>query len=240
MERTMSFPERELHYQHEVKSVKNINIRIRPDMTVYVSSNPQIELSEVEKILAEKKTYIFEALDRYAEMKKYASHEREYVNGESFRFLGRDLRLKVELGEKNIVDTDGLYLFLTIKENIAEVKKRTVEQWFSKMCEQEIGAVCREVYHYFEKYNVTFPLIRFRSMISRWGSCQPKRKVLTFNRRLIEMPKICIEYVVLHEFVHFLQPDHSKRFYSLMTMFMPDWKERAQLLEKEGVFGIEV
>ena len=231
MERTMSFPERELHYQHEVKSVKNINIRIRPDMTVYVSSNPQIELSEVEKILAEKKTYIFEALDRYAEMKKYASHEREYVNGESFRFLGRDLRLKVELGEKNIV---------AIKENTAEAKKRTVEQWFSKMCEQEIGAVCREVYHYFEKYNVTFPLIRFRSMISRWGSCQPKRKVLTFNRRLIEMPKICIEYVVLHEFVHFLQPDHSKRFYSLMTMFMPDWKERAQLLEKEGVFGIEV
>lgn len=73
MERTMSFPERELHYQHEVKSVKNINIRIRPDMTVYVSSNPQIELSEVEKVLAEKKTYIFAALDRYAEMKKYAS-----------------------------------------------------------------------------------------------------------------------------------------------------------------------
>ena len=128
MERTMSFPERELHYQHEVKSVKNINIRIRPDMTVYVSSNPQTQLSEVEKVLTEKKAYIFAALDRYAEMKKYASHEREYVNGESFRFLGRDLRLKVELGEKNIVDTDGLYLFLTIKENTAEAKKRTVEQ----------------------------------------------------------------------------------------------------------------
>ena len=240
MERTMSFPERELHYQHEVKSVKNINIRIRPDMTVYVSSNPQIELSEVEKILAEKKTYIFEALDRYAEMKKYASHEREYVNGESFRFLGRDLRLKVELGEKNIVDTDGLFLFLTVKENKKELKKRTIEQWFSGTCEREIGGICHEMYRCFEKYDVIFPQIRFRSMISRWGSCQPKRKVLTFNRRLIEMPKICIEYVVLHEFVHFLQSDHSKRFYALMTMFMPDWKERAQLLEKEGVFGIEV
>ena len=85
MERTIVFPERELHYQHEVKLVKNINIRIRPDMTVYVSSNPQIELSEVEKVLTEKKAYIFAVLDRYAEMKKYASHEREYVNGESFK-----------------------------------------------------------------------------------------------------------------------------------------------------------
>ena len=239
MERTMSFPERELHYQHEVKSVKNINIRIRPDMTVYVSSNPQIELSEVEKVLAEKKTYIFAALDRYAEMKKYASHEREYVSGESFRFLGRDLRLKVTLGEKNAVDTDGLYLFLTVKKDNEELKKRTVEQWFAKTCEREIGSICREIYRYFEKYNVEFPQIRFRSMVSRWGSCQAKRKVLTFNLRLIEMPKICVEYVVLHEFVHFLQANHSKRFYALMTMFMPDWKERAQLLEKEGIFGIE-
>ena len=235
----MSFPERELHYQHEVKSVKNINIRIRPDMTVYVSSNPQIELSEVEKVLAEKKTYIFAALDRYAEMKKYASHEREYVSGESFRFLGRDLRLKVTLGEKNAVDTDGLYLFLTVKKDNEELKKRTVEQWFAKTCEREIGSICREIYRYFEKYNVEFPQIRFRSMVSRWGSCQAKRKVLTFNLRLIEMPKICVEYVVLHEFVHFLQANHSKRFYALMTMFMPDWKERAQLLEKEGIFGIE-
>lgn len=239
MERTMSFPERELHYQHEVKSVKNINIRIRPDMTVYVSSNPQIELSEVEKVLAEKKAYIFSALDRYAEMKKYASHEREYVSGESFRFLGRDLRLKVTLGEKNAVDTDGLYLFLTVKKDNEELKKRTVEQWFAKTCEREIGSICREIYRYFEKYNVEFPQIRFRSMVSRWGSCQAKRKVLTFNLRLIEMPKICVEYVVLHEFVHFLQTNHSKRFYALMTMFMPDWKERAQLLEKEGIFGIE-
>ena len=240
MERTIVFPERELRYQHEVKTVKNINIRIRPAMTVYVSSNPQTELSEVEKVLTEKKAYIFAALDRYAEMKKYASHEHEYVNGESFRFLGRDLRLKVVLGEKNTVDTDGLFLFLTVKENNEELKKRTVEQWFARTCEQEIGAVCHEIYRYFEKYDVIFPQIRFRSMISRWGSCQPKRKVLTFNRRLIEMPKICIEYVVLHEFVHFLQPDHSRRFYSLMTMFMPDWKQRAKLLEKEGLFGIEV
>lgn len=240
MKRIILFPERELRYQHEVKAVKNINIRIRPDMTVYVSSNPQTDLSEVEKVLTEKKTYIFSALDRYAEMKKYVSHEREYINGESFRFLGRDLRLKVALGEKNAVDTDGLYLFLTVKENREEIKKGAIEQWYAEMREKEIKAICREMYHYFEKYDVAFPQIRFRSMISRWGSCQPKRKILTFNCRLIEMSKICIEYVVLHEFVHFLQADHSKRFYALMTMFMPDWKERAHLLEKEGVFGIEL
>lgn len=240
MERTIMFPDRELHYQHEVKNVKNINIRIRSDLTVYVSSNPQTALAEVEKVLLEKQAYICLALDRYAEMRKYAAHEHEYVSGESFRFLGRDLRLKVSLGGQNRVDTDGIYLFLTVKEDNDTLKKRLIKQWYSQMREQEIGAICRETYRCFEKYHVEYPQIRFRNMVSRWGSCQPKRKVVTLNRRLIEMPKICIEYVVLHEFVHFLQPDHSKRFYGLMTMFMPDWKARAQLLEKEGVFGIEV
>ena len=109
MERVIVFPERELHYQHEVKAVKNINIRIRPDMTVYVSSNPQTALAEVERALTEKRAYIFAALDRYAEMKKYALHEHEYVNGESFRYLGKDMRLKVAVGDKNAADTDGLY-----------------------------------------------------------------------------------------------------------------------------------
>lgn len=45
----------------------------------------------------------------------------------------------------------------------------------------------------------------------------------------------CIEYVVVHEFTHFLQPNHSKNFYMQMTMFMPDWLERKKLLEKIGI-----
>lgn len=238
MERTIIFPDRVLNYQYEIKDVKNINIRIRPDMSVYVSSNIHTDFSQVEKVLMEKKEYICKALDNYSEMHKYASVERDYINGESFRLLGKDLRLKVSVGDKNSVDTDGLYLFLSVKKDEYDLKKRLIEQWYQKTCCEEIGNICREMYRFFEKYSIDFPVIRYRSMISRWGSCQPKRKVLTFNKRLIEMPKICIEYVVLHEFVHFLQADHSKKFYALITMFMPDWESRARLLEKEGVQGI--
>ena len=116
MERTIVFPDRVLNYQYEIKDVKNINIRIRPDMSVYVSSNIHTDFSQVEKVLLEKKEYICKALDNYAEMHKYASVERDYINGESFRLLGKDLRLKVSVGDKNFVDTDGLYLFLSVKK----------------------------------------------------------------------------------------------------------------------------
>lgn len=239
MERTVIFADRVLVYQHEIKAVKNINIRIRPNLTVYVSSNAAVNLRDVESVLLEKQKYICAALDRYAEMQKYAFREREYVNGESFRLLGHDLRLKVSIGNVNKVDNDGLFLVMTVKEDEERLKRRLIDKWYAQRCECEIKTVCAEVYKMFEKYGVEFPTIKFRNMVSRWGSCQPKRKILTFNRRLIEMPKICIEYVVLHEFVHFLQADHSKRFYDIMTMFMPDWKDRSKLLEKEGVIGIE-
>lgn len=81
-------------------------------------------------------------------MKRDVSHEHEYVNGKSFRFLGC---LKVTLGDKNSVDTDGLFLFLTVKEKKEELKKQTVEHWFDKIWEKEIGSVCREMHRYFEK-----------------------------------------------------------------------------------------
>ena len=103
-------------------------------------------------------------------------------------------------------------------------------------CETILFAICESVYPKFKKYGVEFPELRFRNMVSRWGSCQPKRKVLTFNISLIEAPLACIEYVVVHEFTHFLQPNHSKKFYSQLAMFMPDWKERKRILEKNNCY----
>ena len=100
------------------------------------------------------------------------------------------------------------------------------------MCKETITSLCQNIYPKFEKYGVSFPIIRFRNMISRWGSCQPKRGVLTFNYALVEAPISCIEYVVVHEFTHFLHPNHSRKFYQQLSMFMPDWEERKRILEK--------
>jgi hypothetical protein len=69
-------------------------------------------------------------------------------------------------------------------------------------------------------------------MISRLGSCQPKKSILTFNYALINAPISCVEYVVVHEFVHFLVANHSRKFYEQISVFLPDWQERRELLKK--------
>lgn len=234
-ERTVAFPDRVLHYLHEIKDVKNINIRIRPDMSVYVSSNARTKISEVEKVLIDKRAFICAALDRYAETGKHALKEHKYVSGERFRFLGRELILKVAHGEINGAETDGEYLYLTVKTDTEELKRRLIRRWYERTCESKIMSICKNTFVLFERYDLSFPEIRFRYMVSCWGNCRPRQNVLTFNKRLIEAPETCVEYVVMHEFIHFLQADHSKRFYALLTKFMPDWKERVRLLKKQGI-----
>lgn len=89
---------------------------------------------------------------------------------------------------------------------------------------QVVLSVCERVYPYFKAKGVECPQIKFRKMVSQWGNCHSKKGVLTFNTNLVYVPLPCIEYVVIHEFSHFLVPNHSKRFYNEVEKLCPDWK----------------
>lgn len=228
---------RSVSYNLERKDVKNINLRIKSDQKIFVSANKKVSVLEIESFINTKADYILKALDYYAEIEKYAPKPKLYIDGESFRLLGHDRRLKVVQGKKNMVECDEAYLTLTVKDvDNLEMKKKTMDKWQKLYCKEVLLMVCESVYPKFQKYGVKFPEVKFRSMISRWGSCQPKRGMLTFNTMLVEAPLLCIEYVVVHEFTHFLQPNHSKKFYTQLSMFLPDWKERKNILDKHYLY----
>ena len=84
----------------------------------------------------------------------------------------------------------------------------------------------------FEKYSgVRVPAVRYRDMKSMWGVCYPKKQCITLNTRLARLPMPLAEYVVLHELVHFIHPDHSARFHAEMLCRMPDYKQRRRELK---------
>lgn len=224
-----------IQYELLRKAVKNINLRVKSDGTVYVSANKSVPADVIESVLREKADFILKALEHYSELRKYAPRPKQYIDGESFKLCGHDLRLKVFEGEKNAIDCDGAFIKLTVKDaGDIELKKKTLDKWIKQSFIAVVTDICRDVYPKFEKYGVAFPQLKFRKMVSRWGSCQPARGCVTFNYALAEVPAACIEYVVVHEFTHFLHPDHSKRFYARLTAFMPDWRERKKLLQKCG------
>ncbi len=228
---------KQVEYELHRKEVKNINLRIKADQSIFVSANNLVSDEIVEDFLISKSEYILNALNRYAEIAKYAPQPKQYVNGESFRILGHDRRLCVIQGNKNMVESDESYITLMVVNlDDFELKKRTMNRWIIRQCKEAVTTVCKTVYPKFQKYGIAYPNIRFRNMVSRWGSCQPKRAILTFNYLLVEAPLSCIEYVVVHELTHFLHPNHSKKFYRQLSMFMPDWNDRKKVLEKNNLY----
>ena len=228
---------KQIEYDLQRKEVKNINLRIKADRTILVSANSYVSEITIEEFIKSKSDYILKALAHYEELAKYAPKPKQYVDGETFRIFGHDRRLKIVIEKKNKVEYDESYITLYVKNsNDFALKKKTMDKWIMLIFQDTINSLCEAIYPKFQKYGVSYPVIRYRNMISRWGSCQPKRGVLTFNYALIEAPISCIEYVITHEFTHFLQPNHSKRFYQQLAMFMPDWEERKRTLEKGNAF----
>ena len=228
---------RRIEYDLQRKDVKNINLRIKADRTIFLSANSRVSDEVIEEFIQSKSEYILKALAHYEELAKYAPKPKQYVDGETFRILGHDRRLKIVEGKKNKIESDEVYITLTVKDpNDSVLKKRMLDKWLVSICKDAIQSLCNSIYPKFQKYGVVYPTIRYRNMVSRWGSCQPKRCILTFNYALVEAPLSCIEYVVVHEFTHFLQPNHSKKFYQQLAMFMPDWEERKKILEKGNSF----
>lgn len=76
-----------------------------------------------------------------------------------------------------------------------------------------------------------------RDMKSRWGSCTVAKKTIRLNLQLAKKPEECVEYVIVHELTHLLEPSHNERFHAYMKRFLPDYKERKRRLEECGFSG---
>ena len=231
--RTVRFGEEEIRYELERKKVKNLNLRIRSDGSVYVSVGASVPVGKADEFVRERGAWILDTQRKFRELAAAVPGEKQYVSGETFEILGRGLRLLVEQGPENQAESDGIYLRVRVKdpEDFA-LKRRCVERYLDQQCRDVFGEILKELYPQFRRYGVPMPVLRVRKMKTRWGSCLPAKGVVTLNRRLIEAPRGCVESVIAHELCHFVYPNHSAQFYRFLSMFLPDWKERKQILDQ--------
>lgn len=225
-----------VEYELQYKDVKRINLRVHRDGRVCVSANRFVPQRQIDSFLLQNGDFILGTLDRFRKMREAGDgmtvgRNRRYEDGDILYLQGIACRLRLLAGCREEVVQAGNVLLVTQKDVAdAERRKRIVEKFLTARCREEIETLCKRVYPAFERLGVAWPEIRIRSMVSRWGSCHPTKGVLTFARQLIEVPECCMEYVVVHEFSHFIHPDHSPRFHDFMTEMMPDWRERRKLL----------
>ena len=230
--RTVRGKARDFEYILTRKSVKNLNMRVKPTGEIFVSAAPLIPVKYIDNFVLSHEQTLINTLDRYEKIRANTVQPLQYVSGEKIRYLGEELHLLVEAALVEEVEKIGQFLFLRVKDTSDfKRKERVMKKWISAKQIEVFLEICKEIYPLFQPYGVKYPLVKIRTMKSRWGSCQPQKRIITLNARMIAAPREAIEYVVLHEFVHFIHPNHSKDFYRLVEELMPDWKERRALLQ---------
>ena len=231
--RTVEYLGAEIRYVLTYKNIKNINIRINRNCEVSVSANRRTNPFDVDAIVVKKGDFILKSIDKFSNANKHQIKSKNYIDGEIFYILGKDVRLVVKKAESVRISHDEVYLFLFVKNVDDEVaKKRIVDKYLKNVATKTFLEILEEVYPRFIKFNIPYPQLKSRSMKSRWGSCLVDKKIITLNTKLIHFQRSCIEYVIIHELCHLKHPNHSKEFYNFVANFIPNWKEQKDILNK--------
>lgn len=221
----------------ERKNVKNINLNIKPDMTIQVSANEKVPLDVIYDFVKSKGAWIVKNVKTFEEVMPHNRSEREYVSGESFRYLGKQYRLRVEktTDEEMVKYFRGfIYLYVKDLQNFQR-KEKLMADWYREKAQIIFQQSLDKMSEIMQKYGVGKPSLDFRTMKARWGSALIEKNTILLNTELIKAPKHCIDYVVLHELIHFKYNDHSDSFYNMLYTLMPDWEKRKTILDEEIV-----
>lgn len=202
------------------KPIKHIYLRITVDGAVKVSAPLHCTDNHIRDFLSAKNEWLERHLSVYTKKKSSASH---YITGERYFYLGKSYILIVKPANdvrKVVLSAPYLYLFIDIRAS-GDDRKNTLSQWYR-------GELKNILPFLIEKWEpiigVTVNEWRIKKMKTRWGSCNIRDHRIWLNASLIEKPIECLEYVLVHEMVHLLEPSHNSRFHALMTEFMPEWK----------------
>ena len=211
------------------KNCKRLRIAITPDLKVKITAPLRTSDSFIHDSLKEKMPWIIKSVDRLKN-RRILPAPYKYVSGEKLTYLGKEYTLKVIKGKKEPVILAGDSLMLKISKPEIRSVKRELDKWYRTRAETIFGGCLREGYTIISQYVIKEPFLKIRRMKSRWGSCSRSGKI-TLNLRLIHLPPVCIEYIVMHELCHLRYLNHSKDFYAFLQICMPDWKDRKKILE---------
>ena len=149
--------------------------------------------------------------------------EREMVTGESHYFQGRRYRL-------DVVEHDGLSSVCLINNKTiqlqirasadADSRRKVLQQWYREHLREQIPALLAK---WESRVGVSVNEVRIKKMKTRWGSCNAVDRRIWLNLELAKKSVVCLEYILVHEMIHFLERRHNDRFQKIMNSLMPNW-----------------
>lgn len=217
----------EIKYDLIYSDRKTIGISVERDKNIVVRAPEKVTEKEIEKFIERKKYWIYTKLKHPQKYQK--SSKKEFISGASILYLGKHYKLDVVKDR-----LDGIKFankFIISKEN--QKKARDLfKKWYIEKAEEKI---IPKVEHYAKNLGVQYNSIKIKEFKYRWGSCTSKNN-LNFNWRLIKAPLPVIEYVIVHELAHLIEPNHTSLFWNIVKTQVPRFSEAKEWLKNNGNF----
>lgn len=211
-----------------LKDIKNIHLSVHPPTgRVRIAAPLRMNLDTIRVFAISKLAWVKQQQKKLRDQEREAP--REYLDRESHYVWGKRYLLKVtdHEGSPN-VELKHNKMILCMNLAADEQKKQlAIDEWYRVQLKEAIPGLIAK---WERLMHVKVSVFRVRRMKTKWGSCNPRTASILLNLDLAKKPRECLEYLVVHEMVHLLEPTHNARFVSLMDQFMPKWQfYRAEL-----------
>jgi len=212
------------------KAVKHVHLSVHPPLGRVTLVAPIGTRAEVARAYAISKLGWIR--DRRKELRAQAREPRRaFVTRESHHLWGRRYLLTVvEEEAKPSVRLSPRRITLTVRPGSGrEKRERVMHEWHKRLLHEAVPALIRK---WEPRLGVRVTGYFLQRMKTKWGGCNPRARTLRLNTELVKKPKDLLEYVVVHEMAHLVEPTHSERFLALVSKHYPSWRTaRAELNE---------
>jgi len=200
-----------INYEVIRKDNKNLYFRIDENCTLIITAPRFITDEEIKNLIAKNSGAILKMYENALQRK-----EREKL----FWYLGNSYEVTFDNREKEVTFEDN-----KITCHDEEALKKFYDDECLRVFSEEIE-VCKKCFNELPEFT-----LKIRKMRTRWGVCNTRNKIITLNSELLKKDISLIDYVIIHEMTHFFEANHGKRFWELVSMAIPDYKEKRKKLK---------
>ncbi len=219
------------------KDIKNLHLSVHPPHgRVRVAAPKAAKEDAIRLAVVKRLSWVKKSRARFEGQPRESP--RQMVSGESHYFLGRRYRLRVipTLGRAEIRIHGRSHIEMHVRPSTTSVRRREIlYEWYREELRETAGPLIRK---WEKKLGLQAKAWRIRRMRTRWGTCSPSGRRISLNTELAKKSLGCIEYIVVHELLHFVDRTHGERFTAAMDRAIPQWRARRKLLNS-GIVAYE-
>ena len=205
------------------KPIKHLYLGVYPPGgRVRVSAPAHLDDAALRLAVVSRLGWIRRKQARFREQERQS--QREMVTGESHYFRGRRYRLDVveAAGPPSVRLLNRSRMELRVRPGSdPEVRRRALGAWYRQQLHESIPALLAK---WEPRVGDAVSEVRIKRMKTLWGSCNPSARRIWLNLELAKKPPSCVEFVLVHEMVHFFERHHNERFFERMDALMPSWR----------------